>query len=242
MRSPALALPATLLGYQFTHSTLLQAALTHPSSTENSQADLRLRHQRLEFLGDAVWSFCVTGELLSLWPTASEGELTLRRARLISADALAEIAKSHGISSLIVLSKPEESIGDRQRASILSSVFEALIGAIYLEGGVEPIHRLAHAACSGGLAAGEVTPDPKSALQQLTQLRFRAAPRYRVLRRSGPPHAPTFDVEVRVGESPIGRGTGRNKQEAEQQAALQALGLLSKGLSTTSSSDWAADH
>lgn len=218
--------PGPILGYQFRNPDLLEAALTHPSSTDPTQADVRLRYQRLEFLGDAVWSFFISDVLVSLWPTASEGELTMRRARLISAAGLAEIAKAHGIPPLIILSKGEESTGGRARASILSSVLEAVIGAIYLDGGAEDVRRLARGACLGRLGGEEVAPDPKTALQQFTQSRFRLVPRYRLLLRSGPPHAPTFEVEVRVGRSPIGRGSGRSRQEAEHEAALMALASL----------------
>ena len=109
-------LPTCVFGHQFKDLTLLEAALTHPSSTTHSQADARLLHQRLEFLGDAVWSLCVSDALVALLPTASEGELTLRRARLVSAAALAEIAKIHRIPSLIILNKGEETSGGRHEA------------------------------------------------------------------------------------------------------------------------------
>jgi len=241
-QAAAQPLPTSICGHQFRDPTLLEVALTHPSSTDNSQVDLRLRYQRLEFLGDAVWNFYVSESLVSLLPTASEGELTLRRARLVSAAALAEMAQTHGIAPLLFLSRGEELTGGRQRTSILSSAFEAVIGAIYLDGGAEEIRSLARKACMKVLEGEGITHDPKTALQQFTQFRFRLTPRYHLLRRSGPSHAPTFEVEVRVGRSPIGRGAGRSKQEAEQEAALQALTLLSQGLSTTSGSDWAPDH
>lgn len=239
---PPQDLPAVVCGHQFRDVTLLEAALRHPSSTDNSQADLRRRYQRLEFLGDAVWSFYVSDALVSQWPTASEGELTLRRARLVSGAALAEMATIHGIPPLIVLGKGEESTGGRQRASTLSSVFEAVIGAIYLDGGTEDIQRLARCTCSGQLGGTEISEDPKSALQQLTQARYRSTPRYRLLRRSGPPHAPTFEVEVRVTRLPIVKGSGRSRQEAEREAALLALTLLHNPLSTISGSEVPSNH
>jgi len=239
---PVQNLPSSVLGYQFRDLTLLEAALRHPSSTDNSEAALRLRYQRLEFLGDAVWSFYVSDALVSQWPTASEGELTIRRARLVSAAALAEMAKTHGIPLLIVLSKGEEASGGRERPSILSSVFEAVIGAIYLDGGTEDIQRLARCTCSGQLDGTEIAKDPKTALQQLTQARYRITPRYRLLRRSGPPHAPTFEVEIRVGQARIGRGSGRSRQEAEREAALLALTSLPSLLSTISGSEVPSNH
>lgn len=241
-RIPLQELPTSALGYHFRDRTLLEAALTHPSSTDATQVMLRLHHQRLEFLGDAVWGFSISDVLIALWPMASEGELTLRRARLVSASALAEIAERHGITSLIRLSKGEESAGGRQRPSILSSVFEAIIGAIYLDGGRDEIQRLASQACSEWIADKTPSPDSKTLLQHLLQARFRSAPRYCLIRRTGPSHAPTFEIEVRIGRSAIGRGIGRSRQEAEHEAARQALTLLPTSLSTTSSSPTASNY
>jgi ribonuclease-3 len=241
-RTLAQALPTAILGYQFKDKTLLEAALTHPSSTDALQANLRLRHQRLEFFGDAVWSFYVSDALISLWPEASEGELTLRRARLISAAALSEMARTHGLPPLIKLSRGEASSGGRERASVLSSVFEAVIGAIYLDGGKEEIRRFARRVCSEGTGEKEIAHDPKTRLQHFTQSRFRSVPRYCLVRRCGPPHAPTFEIEVRIGESPIGRGIGRTRRQAELEAALQALACLPTLLSTTSSSHFFLNH
>src|SRR5574337_841291 len=228
--------PLSFCGYQFQNIELLEAALTHPSSTDTAQADVRLRYQRLEFLGDAVWSLYVSDALVSLLPTASEGELTLRRASLVSAAALAEMAKIHGLAPLLLLSKGEESTGGRDKAKVLSSAFEAVIAAIYLDGGIAKIRELAHEACVNALSGEGLTHDPKTALQQLAQLHLRSTPRYRLVRRSGPPHAPTFEVEVRVGRSPIAKGKGRNRQEAEREAARNALTSLPNSLSTISSS------
>ena len=241
-RAAAQPLPTSICGHQFRDLTLLEAALTHPSSTDTAQADVRLRYQRLEFLGDAVWSLHVSDALVSLLPTASEGELTLRRARLVSAAALADMAKLHGLAPLLLLSKGEELTGGRQKARVLSSAFEAVIGAIYLDGGAAQIHSLARETCLTVLDGEGLAHDPKTALQQLTQSLLHSTPRYRLVRRSGPPHAPTFEVEVRVGRSPIGQGRGRNRQEAERAAALDALRSLPHQLSTTSSSQTLINH
>jgi ribonuclease-3 len=229
-------LPTSIFGHQFQDLALLEAALTHPSSTDTSQADVRLRYQRLEFLGDAVWSLYVSDALVSLLPTASEGELTIRRARLVSGAALAEMAQSHGLAPLLVLSKGEELTGGRHKARVLSSTFEAVIGAIYLDDGAEEIQSLAREACVNAIRGEALDHDPKTALQQLAQSLLRATPRYRLVGRSGPPHAPTFEVEVVVERSPIAKGKGRSRQEAEQEAARAALKSLPDLLSTTSSS------
>ena len=226
------SLPTAIFGHQFHDLTLLKAALTHPSSTDPSQAYVRLHYQRLEFLGDAVWSLYVSDVLVSLLPTASEGDLTIRRASLVSGAALAEMAMFHGLAPLLLLSKGEELTGGRQKARVLASTFEAVIGAIYLDGGAEEIHNLAREACVNALSGEALDHDPKTALQQLAQSLLRATPRYRLLCRSGPPHAPTFEVEVVVERSPIAKGKGRSRQEAEQEAARAALILLPDLVST----------
>jgi ribonuclease-3 len=222
-RPPAARLPTSVFGHRFRDETLLEAALSHPSSVDSSLAHLRRRYQQLEFLGDAVWNCCITEALISLLPEAPEGELSLFRARLVSAASLAELAKSLGLPPLLFLSKGEESTGGRERASILSGGFEAVIGAIYLDGGGTLIRRLARSVCDAQVTGARLGCDPKTALQQLTQSRFHQTPRYHLLHRSGPPHAPTFEVEVRVGQSAIGRGSGRSKQDAEQEAARLAM-------------------
>ncbi|MDE2181127.1 MAG: ribonuclease III, partial [candidate division NC10 bacterium] len=207
-QAAAQSLPPSFCGHRFRDRTLLQAALTHPSSTDPSQADVRLRYQRLEFLGDAVWSLYVSDALVSLLPTASEGELTQRRANLVSAAALADMAQFYGLAPLLLLSKGEELTGGRQKTRVLSSAFEAVIGAIYLDGGAEVIRNLAREASLRTLERERLTLDPKTALQQLAQSLLRATPRYRLIRRSGSAHAPTFEVEVKVGRSPIAKGKG----------------------------------
>jgi ribonuclease III len=229
--------PLTLFSHRFRDPTLLEAALTHPSSTVPSQADIRLRYQRLEFLGDAVWSLYVSHALVSLLPTASEGELTQRRAELVSAAALADLAQLHGLAPLLVLSKGEELTGGRHKISVLSSSFEAVIGAIYLDGGAEAIRDLARETCLKSCEGERVTLDPKTALQQLAQSLLHATPRYRLIRRSGASHAPTFEVEVIVGRVPIAKGKGPNRQEAERTAARDAVRSLRDPSATLSSSD-----
>lgn len=221
-RPPAARLPVSVFGHRFVDLALLEAALTHPSSADGSLSHLRLRYQQLEFLGDAVWNCFISDALISLLPGATEGELSHCRARLVSAAALAELAKGLGLPPLLFMGKGEESTGGRHRASILSSGFEAVIGAIYLDGGSARIRRLARSVCRDGLPDARLGTDPKTALQQFAQSRLRATPRYQLLRRSGPSHAPTFEVEVQVGES-IARGSGRSKQDAEREAARLAM-------------------
>ncbi|NJD69105.1 MAG: ribonuclease III [Candidatus Methylomirabilota bacterium] len=234
--------PRSLCGHRFRDPALLEAALTHPSFTDPSQADVRLRYQRLEFLGDAVWTLYVSEVLCALLPTASEGELTRRRAGLVSAVALAEMAQRHGLAPLLLLSKGEESTGGRQKTRVLANSFEAVIGAIYLDGGIDVIRCLAQETCLRNLEEARVITDPKTVLQQLIQSRVHTVPRYRLVRRSGAPHAPTFEVEVIVNRSRMARGNGPNRQEAECDAARNALRSLPTELSTTSCSRNRSDY
>jgi ribonuclease-3 len=146
------------------------------------------------------------------------------------------MAQDHGLAPLVVLSKGEELTGGRQKTRILSTTFEAVIGAIYLDGGTRVIRDLTREACVRTLEGERLTLDPKTALQQLAQSLLHSTPRYRLIRRSGAAHAPTFEVEVIVGRLPIARGKGRNRQEAEREAARYALTSLPNTLSTISSS------
>ena len=240
-RPPAAHLPVSVFGHRFADLTLLEAALTHPSSADSSLGSLRCRYQQLEFLGDAVWSCFISEALISLLPGASEGELSLCRARLVSGAALAKLARRLGLAPLLVLGKGEESTGGRERASVLSSGFEAIIGAIYLDGGADLVRRLARGVCADQLSVTQLACDPKTALQQFAQFRFRETPRYHLLCRSGPPHAPTFEVEVRVGRAAIGRGSGRSKKDAEQEAArlaMEAFGHLDSTISGSQASPY----
>lgn len=231
-----------ILGHQFQDQALLEAALTHPSSTDPSQADVRLRYQRLEFLGDAVWNLCVSDALVSQLSAASEGELTVNRAHLVSGAALARLAQRYGLGPLLVLSKGEELTGGRHKIKVLASTFEAVIGAIYLDGGLKAIHNLVRQVCLEALEGEGFGHDPKTALQQLVQSLFHSPPRYRLVCRAGVPHAPTFEVEVLVGRTPIAKGHGSSRQEAERAAARDALRWLSHRTATTSGSDAPLDY
>src|SRR3990172_791082 len=182
VRAATQPLPASVFGHRFRDETLLEAALSHPSSVDSSLAHLRLRYQQLEFLGDAVWNCCISEALISLLPGAPEGELSLCRARLVSAVALAELAKSLDLPPLLFLSKGEESTGGRERASILSGGFEAVIGAIYLDGGGTLIRRLARSVCDDQLPGDRGRPQDRGAPGPPVRPRSPAGPRLRTAR------------------------------------------------------------
>lgn len=214
-----------IAGHRFATPALLDAALTHPSyAAEHPGA---AGYDRLEFLGDAVVGFIVSDELYRAFPDAPEGELTLRKHHAVSGEALSGTADALGLGDLVRLGRGAESAGERLRASVLENVFEALVGALFLDGGL-PAARAFITSSLDARYRAEVVPaaDPKSALQQLTQARHQALPEYRIVDVQGPPHRRTFFAEVSLGGEVCGRGSGASKQSAEKAAAASALSAL----------------
>ncbi len=220
------------LGFRFRDPGLLVRALTHRSYAAEKKLGPRADNERLEFLGDAVLSAVISHLLYERFPGHSEGDLSRMRAWLVREKRLAALAEKLGLPEFILVSRGEDRCGGTRKASILAGALEAVIGAIYLDGGYERVFeclrrlfgRLIPQA-SRGLSA-----DYRSRLQELTQARFRETPLYRVVSEEGPPHAPRFEVEVAVGGRVLARGRGASKKEAAQEAARRALALLSKEL------------
>lgn len=212
------------LGYAFSDRELLRTALTHRSHGVSGRAN----NETLEFLGDAVVGLAVSAHLLRAWPAANEGRLSRRRAALVNAETLAAKGAALGLGPLLQLGRGEEKTGGRGKRSILAGTFEALLGAVFLDGGfVEAdavVARLfaSDIAVEPGAEAGEF----KTRLQELAQRLFRATPQYAVLRESGPDHARHFESRVNVAGRVLGSGSGESKKVAEQEAARQALELL----------------
>ncbi|RYE76040.1 MAG: ribonuclease III, partial [Myxococcales bacterium] len=201
---------------------LLQLALMHRSyAYENGGLPT---NERLEFLGDSVLGVVITETLYRTWPDLSEGHLAKIRAAVVNARALADVGRTIGLGQHIHLGKGEEATGGRDKASILSDTVEAVIGAIYLTGGLENAARVIHLlfdpvlAAAADLGAGL---DWKTSLQELCANNDFGVPEY-VIEDEGPDHAKTFTARVRVADQLYGNGTGRSKKEAEQQAAQTA--------------------
>jgi len=215
------ALGATV-GHVFRSPVLLLTALTHAGAARNRDR----ANERLEFLGDRVLGLVIADALLARFPGESEGALAKRLASLASRDTLAAVAGTIELGRFLVLTRGDAAAGNRQHAGILADALEAVIAAIYLDGGLEPARTfvLAH---WGPLMAPDSTPprDAKTRLQELTLARSHDLPQYRVLHREGPDHSPQFEVEVSVGEARA-VGSGRSKRQAEQQAAASLLGQL----------------
>ena len=217
---------ATRNALTFNDPTLLRTALTHGSYL-NEHADLDWEdNERLEYLGDAVLDFLLAEYLFLSFPHAPEGELTALRAALVRRETLARLAHSLGVGPALFMGHGEVETGGRGRAATLCAGFEALVGALYLDGGLQAVSAWVLPMMEGELAGARAEvedKDPKSRLQELAQGALGITPLYRTVKAEGPDHAKTFTVEVAIGETVCGYGEGLSKQTAAQQAALDAL-------------------
>jgi ribonuclease III len=213
----------TRLGHRFADEGLLDHALTHVSSIKNG--DVRAQsYQRLEFLGDRVLGLAIAEMLSAAFPLADEGELARRMAELVRRETCAEVAAAWDVGPNIKLGAGEAQTGGRKRQTILADVCEAVIGAIFLDGGYPPAKDVIEAAWGERMRnpAGD-RRDPKTQLQELTQGRALGMPLYREISRSGPAHRVTFAVVVEVPVLGVAEGAGHSKREAEQAAAASLL-------------------
>ncbi len=216
----------SILSVTFQDDSLLQQALVHRSYLNENPALNLTSNERLEFLGDAVLGFVVADELYSHFPDFSEGELTNLRSSLVRGDMLSEIALSLHLGDYLLLGRGEEESGGRTRPRNLSCALEAVIGAVFLDQGLEAAQSFIMKMLGSKLeraAEGKSKADYKSRLQHIIQLERKITPVYRTIDESGPDHAKVFTVEVLAGDSVLGRGTGHNKRAAEMEAARQAL-------------------
>jgi ribonuclease-3 len=218
------------LGYTFRDEGLLRLALTHPSVTHESTGNTP-DNQRLEFLGDSVLGVILTRELYEKFPKLGEGPLTKARAQMVNRRTLASEARRLGLGEQLSLSRGEEISGGRQRQSALADAFEALLGAIFLDGGYDAAQAFILRSFRG--AFGELTEipnleNPKGELQELLQATGPQAPLYELTYVSGPDHDRVFECAVFHQGIELGRGQGKSKKEAESHAALAALTKLRK--------------
>ena len=220
------------LGVKFRDRELLVLALVHSSyANENPDAD-EASNERLEFLGDGFINFVVAHRLYEKAPRASEGELTARRSLLVRGESLATVASRLGLGDLLVMGRGEEIEGGRERASNLADAFEAVVGALLLDGGYAKARAFVLRCLRGDIDSAlrsEPPKDPKSRLQELLQSGGREAPRYDSAASQGPDEAPWFTVRVLAGDEVLGRGAARRKVDAERAAASSALEKLGEG-------------
>jgi len=238
------------LGHEFQRADLLLRALTHRSLARqiahewgHEEAEAFGDNERLEFLGDAVLNLVVAEALFELHPEWQEGELTRVRAQLVSRQHMAQVAEAVGLGEYLRLSKGEERSGLRHKSTVLSDSMEAVIGALYLDGGMDPVRAFGRMEIMGEaveqlaeeLRSGAALGNYKSALQERLQAERAGAPIYRVKSESGPPHRRRFVVEVQLrrqaggAAEPLARGAGSTKKRAEQDAARLALERISAG-------------
>ena len=218
--------PDEVLGLTFDDLGLWDVALTHRSYA--FEQGLEKTNERLEFLGDAVLGLVITDLAYRQFPDLSEGDLAKLRAATVKMATLAEVGRELGLGELVFLGKGEEMSGGRGKASILADCMEAVLGAVYLDRGLDTARELIERLFWPRMAAyarGEGDRDYKMTLQELASRDLSAVPEYRVSS-EGPDHAKLFTVEVNVGEQVLGRGQGRNKKQAELNAARQALETL----------------
>ena len=230
--------PETLeaaLGHRFASRDLLARALTHRSSAHEKNAGAAPRslhgrdNEQLEFLGDAILGFVVSDALLAAHPEDPEGRLSKLKAQLVSASHLHSVASRLGLGEYLLLGRGEELSGGREKKALLANAVEALIAALYLDGGMEPARRFVLRHVVGDMepdAEQALAADYKSALQELAQSLKMPQPRYAIVAEHGPEHSKTFVVEARVGRDWVSRAEGPSKKSAGQKAAEQVLRRL----------------
>lgn len=218
------------LGYRFTDRQLLREALTHPSSAPEDRGTASFGYERLEFLGDRVVGLVIAEWLLEKFPGEPEGSLARRHTALVRREALARVASAVDIGPFIILSLGEEGAGGRDNQAILADACEAVMAAIYLDGGLEAVSAFIRNAFLPIVEDSAAPPiDAKTALQEWAQARGLPLPRYDILTRTGPDHDPTFEIEVTVqGHEPV-VARGQSKRSAEKEAAAAIMRQLSDG-------------
>ncbi len=218
------------IGYCFCDRTFLTEALTHRSHSSETQGVVD--NQRLEFFGDSILDFLISHLLFSRFPEAREGELTRMRAALVDEASLSDIAATLGIGAHLSLGKGEERSGGREKKSLLADAYEALLAAIYLDGGITAVEKVVNIHFASltevRASAGIISRDFKTELQEITQSLFAATPDYELTNAEGPDHDKVYTVSVKVNNVVAGAGMGKSKKEAQQAAARKAIEFLNK--------------
>lgn len=219
----------TKINLNFNNPSILEEALTHKSYLNENRSTLKKSYERLEFLGDAVLEFWISDFLYTNFPDFPEGKLTNLRALSVCTKNLSQVAREIDIPKYIILSQGEDRGGGRQNDSILEDIFEALVGAIYLDQGQNQAFDFLNQYLLPQvkkLSKKKIYKDPKSILQEITQATINITPRYQVLKESGPDHMKIFKVAVVLGDKQIATGIGRSKQQAEEKASVKAIKIL----------------
>ena len=216
------------IGYTFKDKALITQAFTHSSFVNEQKINKKPDYERLEFLGDAVLEMISSAFLFRKYPQKKEGELSKIRASLVCEPALAFASEKLNIKKYMQLGKGEEATGGRNKESIIADMMEAVIGALFLDGGIEESKRFIDTYVLTNVESMQMFSDSKSILQEIAQGQNLGAVRYEICGESGPEHDKIFDVRVFVGDKNFGEGSGKTKKAAEQKAAYEALLVLKK--------------
>jgi len=217
-----------IIGYEFKNVQLLSHALTHSSYANEKHWDKTRCNERLEFLGDAVLELVSSNFLFQNYPTMPEGEMTKLRASLVCEPTLAFCAEAISLGDYLLLGKGEDLTGGRTRPSVVSDAMEAMIGAIYLDGGLANAKEFIYRYILNDIEHKQLFYDSKTILQEMVQANYKESLSYELLKEEGPDHNKTFEVCVKLGGRVIGTGSGRSKKAAEQLAAYHGICLLKK--------------
>ena len=218
------------IGYSFHNQKLLKQAVTHSSCANEQKINKAGDYERLEFLGDAVLELVSSDYIFQEHADMSEGQMTKYRSSIVCEPALAFCARQIGLEQYILLGKGEEATGGRDRDSIISDVMEAVIGAIYLDSGIDEAKAFIHRFILSDLEHKQLFYDAKTILQEEVQKENKGTLHYVLVSEEGPEHDKTFVVEAMIGDVRVGRGSGHSKKAAEQQAAYKALLQKNKDL------------
>ncbi len=216
------------IGYQFQDFSLLKRAMSHSSYANEHHLPKHECNERLEFLGDAILELVSSEFLFYEYPTKPEGELTKTRASMVCEPALAFCARDIELGEYLFLGKGEDATGGRKRESVTSDAMEALIGAIYLDGGFASAKEFIQTFILKDLENKKLFYDSKTILQEIVQANFKESLLYQVISEEGPDHDKSFEVAVQIGEKTYGVGKGRTKKSAEQEAAYHSILMLRK--------------
>lgn len=216
----------SIIGYTFNNKNHLRLALTHSSYANEKGMARTSYNERIEFLGDAVLELVSSDYLYRNYPDMMEGNMTKLRAKLVCEEALAASAREINLGTFLMLGKGEEVTGGRTRDSILSDAFESLIGAIYLDSGIEKAKDFINRFVLNDIENKTLFVDSKTTLQEIVQSRFRQSVTYKVINESGPEHNKQFEIAAFIGDRQMASGTGRSKKSAAQNAAYKTMLMI----------------
>ncbi len=231
-----------IIGYQFKDKLLLRQAVTHSSFANEQKINRYPNYERLEFLGDAVLELITSQFFFETYPDMAEGQMTKLRSAAVCEPSLAHCARDIGLGAYILMGRGEENTGGRKRDSIIADVIEAIIGAMYLDGGLEVARCFINKYILFGLEDRQLFHDSKSMIQEYVQQEGIGSLRYELVAETGPEHAKEFYVELYLQNEKKGTGIGKNKKAAEQQAAYHALLKIRDQKDGTDRSESCADH